>query len=440
MVRNYGSSKVQHPSRTPNAATPGIYGRKKYCTYWIRTGNCDYIQEGCKFLHVIPDAETRLRIGIRDMPRWAREEIPAPEEEYYPKRQTGTGQDWRQQSQPGSRDPPIGRVTELPEASRSQARAALPDAAPPAYASQDNVENRNPDPRFMHLTTQQPSNDFKYGNQHDQTRLNSVKPDETSNSASAAAESFQRQMQSYQSLSPSPTSTPARSSTKVQPPIARPTTNAYTAPDKLPNVGRAANVAGNPFGRGFTRYPNSAFQKAPGVDTPGSSLFRNSQQPRTPMDARFANMALGPSFNTGTAEGAGYRAPDLMSGSVEPLSSRSFGSPYGQTFQAANEGSNQNTQFNGNVSPSFFTQPTVTHKRRFVTPGESKFVVTSAVEDNGAMTATASAGQHSGTNSDRRRSPSGQRRGRSGERRSHSGQNRRSNAKAQNSDLVDTSP
>ena len=435
-MRNYGSSKVQHPSRTPNAATPGIYGRKKYCTYWIRTGNCDYIQEGCKFLHVIPDAETRLRIGIRDMPRWAREEIPAPEEQYYPKRQMGTGQDWRQQSQPVGHDPPLGRVTELPEASRSQARAALPDAAPPAYAAgQDNVQNCNSDPRFMHFTTQQPSNDFKHANQHDQTRLNTVKSNETSNSASAAAQSFQRQMQSYRSLSPSPTSTPPRSSSNLQPPIARPSTNTYTAPDKLPNVGRAANVAGNPFGRGFSRnYPNSAFQKAvPGIDTPGSSLFHNPHQPRTPMDAKLANMSLGSSFNTGTAGGAGYRAPDLMSDNVTPLSSGPFGNRYPDTFQAANEGSNQNAQYNGNVSPSFFTQPTVTHKRRFVTPGESKFVTTSTAEDNGCMTATTSAGQQHRTTSD-------QHRGRSGERRSHSRQHRRANAKAQNGDLVDACP
>ena len=432
-MRDHGSSKVQHPSKTPNAATPGIYGRKKYCTYWIRTGNCDYIQEGCKFLHVIPDAETRLRIGIRDMPRWAREEIPAPESEFLPKRQTQTDQDWRRQPRAMSRDPPLGRVTELPEASRSQARATFPDAAPPVYTGQGNDQKRNPDPRFMQFTAQQPPNDYKHTNQHDQTGLDPVQSNQASNSASAAADSFQRQMQSYRSVSPSPTST-RRSSPKLQPPIARPTTNAYTAPDKLLDVGRAANVAQNPFGRGFSRnLPNSAFQQTPGIDTPGSSLFRNSQQPRTPMDARFANMALGSPSNVGVAEGAGYRPPDLMSGSVTPLSSRPFGSRYPETFQAANEGAIQNTQSNGNVSPSFFTQPTVTHKRRFVTPGESNFVVTSAAEDNGASTATVPAGQYAGSGSDRHVSPSAQRF-------SNSAQHRRSNAKVQNGSLVDTSP
>ena len=60
--------------------TPGVYGKKKYCTYWIRTGNCDYVQEGCKYLHIIPDEATRLSIGIRDMPRWAKEDLPAPVE------------------------------------------------------------------------------------------------------------------------------------------------------------------------------------------------------------------------------------------------------------------------------------------------------------------------------------------------------------------------
>ena len=36
------------------------------------------------FLRVISDAEIRLRIGIRDIPCWAREEISAPEDEYCP--------------------------------------------------------------------------------------------------------------------------------------------------------------------------------------------------------------------------------------------------------------------------------------------------------------------------------------------------------------------
>lgn len=70
--------KENDPSKTKDAMTPGVFGKKKYCTHWIRTGNCDYVQEGCKYLHVIPDEDTRMQIGIRDMPRWAKEDLPPP--------------------------------------------------------------------------------------------------------------------------------------------------------------------------------------------------------------------------------------------------------------------------------------------------------------------------------------------------------------------------
>ena len=51
--------------------TPGTIGRKIYCTFWCRTGNCDYTQQGCKFLHEIPpDEATRKWMGLRDYPTW----------------------------------------------------------------------------------------------------------------------------------------------------------------------------------------------------------------------------------------------------------------------------------------------------------------------------------------------------------------------------------
>ena len=59
---------------------PGTLGKKVYCTYWIRTGNCNYMQEGCKYKHEIPpDDETRLAIGVRTYPTWPREDpVTAP--------------------------------------------------------------------------------------------------------------------------------------------------------------------------------------------------------------------------------------------------------------------------------------------------------------------------------------------------------------------------
>ena len=61
-----------HP-RVPviKQGTSGTLGRKIYCSFWLRTGNCNYEQQGCKFLHEIPsDEKTRNMIGFRDCPDW----------------------------------------------------------------------------------------------------------------------------------------------------------------------------------------------------------------------------------------------------------------------------------------------------------------------------------------------------------------------------------
>lgn len=59
--------------RAPKALTPGVFGEKKYCTHWIRWGECDYMQQGCKYKHEMPDEETLVAIGIRSIPKWYKE-------------------------------------------------------------------------------------------------------------------------------------------------------------------------------------------------------------------------------------------------------------------------------------------------------------------------------------------------------------------------------
>ncbi|KAF2436326.1 hypothetical protein EJ08DRAFT_142882 [Tothia fuscella] len=46
---------------------------KIYCTYWIRHGECDYMQQGCRYKHEMPDSETLRTIGFQSVPRWFRE-------------------------------------------------------------------------------------------------------------------------------------------------------------------------------------------------------------------------------------------------------------------------------------------------------------------------------------------------------------------------------
>ncbi|KAL9013881.1 MAG: hypothetical protein Q9173_001458 [Seirophora scorigena] len=45
-------------------------GKKVYCSHWIRTGECDFTQQGCIYKHEMPDDDTLKAIGIRTLPHW----------------------------------------------------------------------------------------------------------------------------------------------------------------------------------------------------------------------------------------------------------------------------------------------------------------------------------------------------------------------------------
>lgn len=70
VVAAHAKPEAIHSSRTPKALTPGVFGEKKYCTHWIRWGECDYMQQGCKYKHEMPDEETLVAIGLRSIPKW----------------------------------------------------------------------------------------------------------------------------------------------------------------------------------------------------------------------------------------------------------------------------------------------------------------------------------------------------------------------------------
>jgi hypothetical protein len=50
---------------------------KVYCTYWIRHGECDYIQQGCLYKHEMPDEATCAIIGFRVVPQWWADKLKA---------------------------------------------------------------------------------------------------------------------------------------------------------------------------------------------------------------------------------------------------------------------------------------------------------------------------------------------------------------------------
>lgn len=54
---------------TPSGKIPDA-NKKTHCSYWIRTGECDYAQQGCMYKHEMPDEKGLLELGFRTTPRW----------------------------------------------------------------------------------------------------------------------------------------------------------------------------------------------------------------------------------------------------------------------------------------------------------------------------------------------------------------------------------
>jgi hypothetical protein len=64
-------------SRTPSSSPKSSSEQKDkiYCSYWIRSGECDYTQQGCRYKHEMPDKATLASIGFRTVPRWWQEKV-----------------------------------------------------------------------------------------------------------------------------------------------------------------------------------------------------------------------------------------------------------------------------------------------------------------------------------------------------------------------------
>lgn len=84
---------------TDTTSSQAFNAKKEYCSYWIRHGECDYAQQGmssvdrflrwtmgltksitgCLFKHQMPtDLDMLERLGLRDIPRWYREQHGVP--------------------------------------------------------------------------------------------------------------------------------------------------------------------------------------------------------------------------------------------------------------------------------------------------------------------------------------------------------------------------
>lgn len=57
-------------SVTPPSGKVPDANKKTHCSYWIRTGECDYAQQGCMYKHEMPDEKGLAALGFRGTPRW----------------------------------------------------------------------------------------------------------------------------------------------------------------------------------------------------------------------------------------------------------------------------------------------------------------------------------------------------------------------------------
>ena len=71
-------------------------GKKIYCNYWLRKGECDYIQQGCLYKHEMPlDKATLASLGLREVPRWYREQRASIATAARPQKETPINRPWR---------------------------------------------------------------------------------------------------------------------------------------------------------------------------------------------------------------------------------------------------------------------------------------------------------------------------------------------------------
>ncbi|ORX94209.1 hypothetical protein BCR34DRAFT_608338 [Clohesyomyces aquaticus] len=69
-AQRFGYSQRRLP---PSGILPDP-SKKEYCSYWIKTGECAYQQQGCKYKHEMPPLDVlREKVGLWRVPQWWKE-------------------------------------------------------------------------------------------------------------------------------------------------------------------------------------------------------------------------------------------------------------------------------------------------------------------------------------------------------------------------------
>lgn len=63
-------SKSASPTLAPPSGKVPDPNNKTHCTHWLRTGECDYTQQGCMYKHEKPNDKVLKELSFRSTPRW----------------------------------------------------------------------------------------------------------------------------------------------------------------------------------------------------------------------------------------------------------------------------------------------------------------------------------------------------------------------------------
>lgn len=332
-------------------------GKKVYCTYWIQTGNCNYMQEGCKYKHEIPkDDDTRRAIGFREFPNWPREELPI-----HTKPGPALHKPWRRQD---------GK----PEHSnRAVASPAAVHGTPPTLARGNGQASAGTSTKGPAANTQYnlSSTAFAAPHQHFPTHANHIAKQRPfpqggqSFLGNGAAENYQ-QRPTQNNTSPSPynhSASPAMngnrsdSSPPKQPPISRPTTLGQSSVGQQQNntggstrkvapdyhiLTRASGVSGGASASNGNQAPNNA--------RPVYSGMPNNWNPQTNAPTSMDISFIAPSESTHSGSQAVYTpnyTPVSASTSPTPKVGNAFGSLNGNAASDSRAGTP--AHYNGNA-------------------------------------------------------------------------------------------
>ena len=341
-------------SRTQAAVNPGVYGKKVYCTYWLKTGNCHYQQQGCLYKHEMPDNKTLNEIGVGRRPDWHIKQFGydwKPEKE----KVTAIEQPWRAPANGQARPAPHSAMNGFGRKHAAYGQACAgptsPGFLPLAGQQQENPVSRSPGCNVSNVAAQRsPPRGFM---SFSSRPTNSPNTDNTTPAAAFVAptnvaNNYMAQVNTATAV-PTAAKLPANAANMYiasRTVIAKPTTAKMQQP--LPLTSEPA--------KSHNSFPRPKIDAAP--------------KPVRPIDTIKPLAPSSPSVSP--------IAKASNSGSLAAYHSNS------NTTTAPSSGFNAGAttdNINGFVPPS----PNPLHRRYFVAPGEPSFVQNSKEEKPGAV-------------------------------------------------------